>query len=247
MKAVASKTKGVAAVDRALAILDAFREDEDSLSLSEIAARTRMYKSTILRLCGSLEKYGYLWRVADGRYRLGPTPMRLGSLYQRSFRLADRVVPVLRQLANGSGESASFYVRQGTVRVCLHRVDSPQAIRDHVREGDHLPLDRGAAGRVLLAFGGTRGALYARVREDYIATTYGERDPQTAAVACPVFRVGQELVGVLSLSGPLYRFRPAGAKRMAAALMRAAADLTAALGGDRQPFDKRMATRGTSA
>ncbi|MBM3470490.1 MAG: IclR family transcriptional regulator [Armatimonadetes bacterium] len=241
------KTSGVAAVERALAILDAFREGDDGLTLAEIAERTRMYKSTILRLCASLEKYGYLWRVPDGRYRLGPTPMRLGSLYQRGFPLADRVVPVLRRLAKYSGESASFYIRHGAVRVCLHRVDSPAPIRDHVREGDHLPLDRGAAGRVLLAFGGARGSLFAAVRRDLVAASFGERNPETAAVACPVFGVEQELVGVLSLSGPLYRFRPEAVRRMSSALMREAADLTAALGGDRRPFDKRMATRVTSA
>ncbi len=241
------KTSGVAAVERALAILDAFREGDDGLTLAEIAARTRMYKSTILRLCASLERYGYLWRVSDGRYRLGPTPMRLGSLYQRGFSLAGRVVPVLRHLANDSGESASFYVRHGAVRVCLHRVDSPAPIRDHVREGDHLPLDRGAAGRVLLALGGAKGAAFALVRRDLIAASFGERNPETAAVACPVFRVGQELVGALSLSGPLYRFRPAAVKRMSLALMRAAADLTAALGGDRKPFDERASARAASA
>lgn len=238
---MAVKTNGVAAVERALAILDAFREGEDSLSLAEIAQRTLMYKSTILRLCASLERYGYLWRVNDGRYRLGPTPMRLGALYQRAFRLGDRVVPILNHLASSSGESASFYVRQGDVRVCLHRVDSPQAIRDHVQEGDHLPLDRGAAGRVLLAFGGASGAIYARARRDLIAASFGERNPETAAIACPVFRVGQELVGALSLSGPIYRFQPAATKRMSVMLMRSAADLTAALGGDRKPYDKRIA------
>lgn len=243
----AMKTSGVAAVERALAILDAFRDGDDGLTLAEIAQRTRMYKSTILRLCASLEKYGYLWRVSDGRYRLGPTPIRLGSLYQRAFRLAERVVPVLHRLAHDLGESASFYIRHGDVRVCLHRVDSPQPIRDHVREGDHLPLDRGAAGRVLLAFGGARGAAFAAVRRDLVAASFGERNPETAAIACPVFGVGQELVGALSLSGPLYRFRPEAVRRMSAALLRAAAGLTAALGGDREPFGKRTASRGTTA
>ncbi len=241
------KANGVAAVERALAILDAFREGDDGLTLAEIADRTKMYKSTILRLCASLERFGYLWRVSDGRYRLGSTPMRLGSLYQRAFHLGDLIVPVLRRLANESGESASFYIRQGTVRVCLHRVDSPAPIRDHVREGDHLPLDRGAAGRVLLAFDGAGGAPFAAVRRDLIAVSYGERSPETAAIACPVFRVTQELAGVLSLSGPLYRFRPAAVRKMSEALLRSAAEMTGALGGDRKPFDERVFTRAAPA
>lgn len=42
--------------------------------------------------------------------------------------------------------SASFHVRQGNQRLCLFRVDSPQPIRDHIRAGDLLPLDRGVGG-----------------------------------------------------------------------------------------------------
>jgi DNA-binding IclR family transcriptional regulator len=230
---------GVAAVDRALSLLAAFREGDTVLTLAEMAERTGMYKSTILRLCGSLERYGYLQRLGRSGYRLGPTPMRLASLYQRSFRLGDLVVPVLHKLVDRTGESASYYVREGAVRVCLHRVDSPLSIREHVREGDHLPLDRGAAGRVLLAFSGAEGPVYARIRRRYVTATYGERDRETAAVAAPVFGIGQELLGALSVSGPVYRFPPRTTARLAALVREAAADLTAALGGDPRPFKRR--------
>lgn len=234
---------GVAAVDRALRLLTVFGEGDDVLSLAEMAERTGMYKSTILRLCESLERHGYLLRLDGAGYRLGPAPTRLASLYQRAFRVADVVVPVLHALVRRSGESASFYVREGGVRVCLHRVDSPRPIRDHVREGDHLPLERGAAGRVLLAFSGRPGAVYGRIRRRYVAATFGERDRETAAVAAPVFRTGQELVGALSVSGPIYRFRTKAAARIARLVLSAAADLTARLGGDRRPFDERIRRR----
>lgn len=236
----AARGAGVAAVDRALSVLAAFREGDSVLTLAEMAERTGMYKSTILRLCGSLERHGYLHRLDGAGYRLGPTPMMLASLYQRSFRLGDLVVPVLHELVRRSGESASFYVREGAVRVCLHRVDSSRAVREHVREGDQLPLDRGAAGRVLLAFGGAEGEVYGRVRRRYVTATFGERDRETAAVAAPVFRSGQELAGALSVSGPVYRLSPRVAARLAVVVLAAAADLTVALGGDRLPFDERI-------
>ena len=41
---------GVAAVDRALAILDAFTDQDQKLSLAELAKRTGLYKSTAIRL-----------------------------------------------------------------------------------------------------------------------------------------------------------------------------------------------------
>lgn len=234
-------------MDRALSLMRVFGEGDDVLTLAEMAERTGMYKSTILRLCESLERHGYLQRLNGAGYRLGPAPTRLASLYQRAFRVADVVVPMLHELVRQSGESASFYVREHAVRVCLHRVDSPRPIHEHVREGDHLPLERGAAGRVLLAFSGKPGDVYARIRRRYVAATLGERDRETAAVAAPVFRTGQELAGALSVSGPVYRFRARTAARIAALVLEAAAELTASLGGDRRPFDERIGRRARTA
>ena len=75
---------GVAAVDRALSILDALTDDK--VTLAELSKRTDLYKSTVLRLLKSLEKFGYVLRSADGSYRLGSKVLHLGSLYQRHFR-----------------------------------------------------------------------------------------------------------------------------------------------------------------
>ena len=75
---------GVAAVDRALSILDALTEDQ--VTLAELSKRTGLYKSTVLRLLKSLEKFGYVLRTADGTYRLGSKVLSLGSLYQRHFQ-----------------------------------------------------------------------------------------------------------------------------------------------------------------
>ena len=48
--AVTPGQSGVAALDRAFSILFAFRPGDYALTLAELAARTGLYKSTILRL-----------------------------------------------------------------------------------------------------------------------------------------------------------------------------------------------------
>lgn len=73
---------GVAAVDRALLILSAFREDDVALSLALLARRTSLYKSTILRLLQSLLRGGYVVRLPDGNYVIGPEPTRLAKMHQ---------------------------------------------------------------------------------------------------------------------------------------------------------------------
>ena len=224
--------QGVAAVDRALSILDAFTEHDQKLTLSELSKRTKLYKSTVLRLTKSLEKFGYLRRSDEGAYRLGSKALFLGSLYQRHFRTLDLVPSVLRQMVDEVQEGASLYVRDGDHRVCLHRVDSKRAVRDSVHEGDRLPLNAGASGHVIRAFNGAANARYEQIRRDMYSASYGERDPETAAVACPVFGVGQQFVGALTVSGPKYRLEGGGVERILPVLFRHASELTRVLGGD---------------
>ena len=222
---------GVAAVDRALTLLDAFKEEDQSLTLTELSKRAGFYKSTTLRLAESLERFGYLRRLDDGAFRLGPKPLFLGSLYQKHFKTADFVPPVLRKIVDELQESASFFIRDDNQRVCLHRVDSPRAIRDSIHEGARLPLTAGASAHVILAFNGLSGAKYDQIRERLFAISLGERDPETAAIACPVFSVGQQLSGAISLSGPKYRFEKINTTKMIEVLHQYCKELSEALGG----------------
>ncbi len=208
---------GVAAVNRAISILQVFGGESDGLVLSEIARRTGLYKSTVLRLTESLIASDFLERDSDGRFRLGHGLIRMGELAKRMRRSSDEILAILNLLTEKTGESATYYIRQGDRRLALFRVDSPRAIRDHIRAGDLLPIDRGAAGRV---FGKMDAALdgKARTRSFEILVSRGERDPEVAAIAGPVY-VGDRLEGVLSVSGPKTRFSDAMVKRYSKLLL----------------------------
>jgi DNA-binding IclR family transcriptional regulator len=234
-------TTGVAAVERALSLLDAFTDQDPQLSLAELAKRTQLYKSTVLRLARSLETYGYLVRAEDGMYRLGSKVLHLGSLYQRHLHTADIVPEALRAVVAEIKEGASFYVRDGDRRLCLHRVDALRSVRDSVHEGDRLPLNVGAAGHVIRAFSGSSGSHYEKVRGQMYAASFGERDPEVAAVACPVFGLNQKLLGALAVSGPLYRIEAIGVEPMLRVLLKHAVHLTRSFGGDPQDLAAALA------
>jgi DNA-binding IclR family transcriptional regulator len=221
---------GVAAVERALSILDALTDEK--ITLAELSKRTDLYKSTVLRLAKSLERYGYLLRDEDGCYRLGSKVLYLGSLYQRHFRTSELVPPVLRRLVDEVHEGASFYIADGDHRVVLHRIDATRSVRDAVHEGDRFPLTNGAAGHVLRAFAGMRGERFERIREAMFAASFGERDPETAAFAAPVFGHGNRVVGAISVSGPRYRIEALGEAKILPVLFKHAQALTKTLGGD---------------
>ncbi len=218
---------GAAAVDRALSLLSAFRAGDKDLGLPDLAERSGLYKSTVLRLLASLVHAQLVQRLPSGRYRLGPEVARLYGIYATSFSMEGVVLPVLRELVERTGESAAFHVRQGERRLCLYRVDSPQPVRDHIREGDLLPLDRGAGGQVLTAFSGAEGEKYAQIRRDGIALLVGDRVPDLAGISAPVFGASGELAGAVTLTMPANRFSPDYGPEV----LRAARQITTGLGG----------------
>jgi len=218
---------GIATLDRALSLLGAFSPANPTPTLTEIAEHARVYKSTVLRMLASLEHAYVVHRRPDGRYALGAEVERLHRVRVASFSLETVALPVLQELVDETQESASYYVPHGDRRLCLFRIDSPRPVHDHRRAGELLPLDRGAGGRVLLAYAGTQGALYDRIRRDGVAVLSGDRTPEVAGIAAPVFGAGNVLDGALTLTMPIERFDPA----LARSVVRAARRLSAKLGG----------------
>lgn len=203
---------GVDAVARALAILKSFGPERSALTLTEIAEATDLYKSTVLRLAATLEADGFLVRGPDRLFRAGPELWRLGALYQRGLDLGDLVRPTLHRLVEATGETASFYIADGDERICLYRVNSPRSVRHHLDEGQRLPIDRGAAGRVLTAYRNPASTEAGKIRERGFYVSLGERDPEVAAAAVPVIDVQGKLRGALSVSAIRTRFDPTARK-----------------------------------
>jgi len=225
---------GVAAVDRALSLLSAFKAGEGGLSLAELATRTRMYKSTVLRLLASLEHAQFVQRFEDGRYGLGGKVAALNAVYAASFSLERIVLPVLRQLVQRTGESAAYHVLQGrgasAVRLCLYRVDSPHPVRDHTKAGDVLPANRGTGARVLAAYDSDRAPrqseddrrLSQAIRERGYHAAADDRLEGVSGISAPVFRADGSIAGALTLTMPTHRYD----ENLAPAVIEAARELS---------------------
>lgn len=225
----------VAAVDRAVALLSAFGERDATLSLTELARRTSLDKSTALRIARTLAGSRMLVQCEDSSWRLGPKLAQLGARYTASFVPEKFITPELSKLSADTGESAAIYVREGDSRVCLLRSDSAQSIRHTAQIGDAMPLDKGAAGWVILAFGGHVGELSQTVRERGYHLTRGERTPDVASISVPLFGAGNALFGSLALTGPLVRFTDEAAQKHLPRLQAAADVISRLLGSELQP------------
>ena len=236
---------GIAAVDRAWLVLQALEHADDGARLTDLADETGLALASLSRLLASLEHAGLARRRADRRFTLGPALLRLGMAYRRSLRLEPLVAPLLAELGAATEDAASFSVRDGDHRLCLFRVDSTLPLRESVAPGDRLPLTAGAAGRVLRAFSEADPDDEA-TRSRGWAVSLGERVPELAAVAAPVFGLidaarpgdasmppGVATVGALSLSGLRSRFAGGGLRRRRDLVLAAAQRLSASLGAPR--------------
>jgi DNA-binding IclR family transcriptional regulator len=223
--------EGVTAVTRALHILESFGAGDAYLNLAELSRRTGLHKTTVLRIARTMAARHYLVQKDDGTWRLGRAAGWLGACYQATFNAQDVVEPALRELSIKTGESASFYVREGAWRTCLLRVEGPKAIRHHVRIGANLPLDLGAPGRVILAFSGEPGEPYELIRRRGFHLSLGEREPEVSSVSAPVFEANWRLLGSLCISGPTARLPESRLFEMAQTIVDTANQVSYALAG----------------
>lgn len=232
-------------VEKAFMIVEAFKDGDGQLDLESLAKCTGLNKATIIRLVDSLERYGYVLRVSQGTYALGPAFLNFASLYQSSFRLSDHTYPILRQLVSDTGQSAAFFIRENDMRVCLHKIDSNTGdLISRLKEGDRRPILPGGTGRVMMAFSDKdiERKAYSEISKNYIAFNFGERSPEVFSVVAPAFKNNQLLAGVVSLSGPNTSFSKNLIESYRIHVLQAAANLTKRLGGDTHPFESLIRT-----
>ena len=223
-------TKQIESVAKALSLLECFSHSAPALSLKQLSEKTGLYKSRILRLCGTLMAHGFLIRSEGAVYSLGPKLMALGKVYERANSLISLARPVLRELASLTGESAKLFVIEGSKRLCLIKEEGSYPLRYAVEEGETFELYAGASGKVLLAFSAeefrharlsktlkkiTPATIVDRerleqefeaIRTRGYASSIGELVPEVAGIAAPVFDHTRSIVGALTIAGPVQRF-----------------------------------------
>jgi len=146
------RVSGTKSISRAFAVLNAFREAPGDLGVVEVAEQLGLTLSTAHRIARALVLEGYLAQeVGRERYRLGPQALLLGQAAQRALGM-DLVRPVLRRLADHTGESVNLGLLDGDHAVVVQRVESNQPLRFSMEIGDRIELHATSMGKSLLAF-----------------------------------------------------------------------------------------------
>jgi DNA-binding IclR family transcriptional regulator len=142
----------VRALERALAILDAFTPQQSHLTLAELALKTGLPKPTVFRLANTLVSRSYLERVGRG-YEVGLRCFSLGNVFRDSVDLRTRALPHLIGLRDETGETVQLAVLSSENIVYVERVFSTNAVAYmRSRVGAVLPAYCTGLGKALLAY-----------------------------------------------------------------------------------------------
>ena len=143
----------VRAVSRAVAVLRAFRPDQPSLALAEIAAGAQLDRATARRMLLTLMEEGLVRQdAATQRYALTLRMLELAAAVPTGG-LREEARPVMLRLARETGATVFLSVPGTPGALCLERVDGHDPVQvKWWAVGSHMPWNCGAGPRLLLAF-----------------------------------------------------------------------------------------------
>ena len=246
----------IAAIERAADVLELFAvADEPTLGVTEIANALGFSKAVVYRILSSFRAKGFIEvDEVTRRYSLGPKVLGLGVAYLSRIDVRAVARPELERLSAATNETATLSVRDGWQRTYIDQVTPDRDVKMVVQLGRSAPLHAGASSKALLAFlpeaeidafftSHPLDALTANtvtserklrrelagIRERGYAISSGERLTGAAAVAAPVFGHEGGPIAVVSVSGPIERFRTQAAAA-APLLLEATARLSTQMG-----------------
>ena len=247
--------RSVTTIERAVDVLFLFAEDpQPTLGVTEIANSLDISKAVVHRILTSLRDRDLVSLDSEARrYSLGPAVLRLADAYRDRIDLRLLAQDTMRKLSAQTDETATMSIRSGDSRIYVDKVTPDREVRMTVQLGRPYPLHAGASSKAFLAF------LPDEEREDYLnraqldpltdatitdlavlrreleqirqqgfAVSMGERQADAASVAAPVFDADGP-VAVISVSGPIQRFRDSVAEA-AVAVTEATRELSVRLG-----------------
>lgn len=241
--------ESVRAVERALDILLAFRPGDKALTVAELLLRVDLSRPTLYRLLNTLEQAGFLASSGEPqRFRLGSSIAQLAHVWMSDHSIAELAQPVLRNLWEETTETVALFVPDGTYRVCVAELASPQPLSFRRGIGYREKLVRGASGRTILAQmrlsteelrdflvdpDQDLSALVAdigEIRARGFGTSHHELIEGAVAVAAPFFNGANKIAGALCIFGPSVRVTEEKVERFGELLKREASNLSRILG-----------------
>ncbi|ODT13044.1 MULTISPECIES: IclR family transcriptional regulator [unclassified Mesorhizobium] len=244
-------------VAKAVSLLEHFTLGEPEIGLSDIARKAGLDKATTRRLLVALAGHRLIEQEPQSRrYRLGAGLSRLARIREAHFPFTRLAVPIVRELAQETGETVHISEFSAGALLTAHVELSAKANRVNVDVGQVLPLHGTASGIAFLAASSdeavkayvekplqafTQHTVTARAKvleairlaaaRGYSRSLQGYEEgvhSVAAAVICP----DGHPIGTISVASPISRVDDAAAAAQGEAACRAARKISARLSGE---------------
>ena len=238
---------------KGLQVLEAVAGSESTRGVSELARELGLTRSNVHRTLQTLVAGGYVRKDGlSGEYECTTKIPRLAAAILSRVDLKRVAEPFMQALADETQETVHLSVLDDVDVFYLHKIDSPHPVRAYSEISGRAPAYCVATGKALLAFHGEDylsrlGALEAftprtlvspgalrleleQVRQQGYAVNRGEWRETVCGLAAPVFDASRRPVAAIGISGPAERLRPPRMKAFTPHVVRAAREISEALG-----------------
>lgn len=137
-------------IEKALAVLSAFRSQRRSRGIAELAAELGLPRPTLHRILKQLAAWGFVEQLPSNRYRIGLTVFELGTLYPQT-RLNQIASRHLHDLHEQTKCSVYLTIRTGDEAMHIDYIPGKDMKRIPMRVGGRSSLHCSSVGKVLLA------------------------------------------------------------------------------------------------
>ncbi len=243
----------IQSVKRAFDILKAVSSKAEGVSLTEIATRADLPKSTVSRMLSTLTGIGMVERLHEREgFRIGNELVAMAAQvgYPRSLVAIAR--PYLQALAQTTGETLTLCVPDGDLVHYIDQIDSPGTLQMRNWVNFRFPMYASCDGKIFLAHRDkadldrylqqpmqrftaatiTSATALRRelkwVQKRGYAWTNGEYDADLVGVSAPICDPEGRVIASVCLFGPAFRW-PAEAQ--ASDYIRQACDVAKQIGG----------------
>jgi DNA-binding IclR family transcriptional regulator len=219
-------------LDKGLRVLEALAHPDatEGLTLTALALRLGMHRTTLFRFLVTLRARGYIERDPDtDRYRLGTGVLTLASAMLNNLDTRRIARPFLIELRNSTQELVHLAVMSEDEVVTVDRIEGRRSLSLQTDVGDRRPAYCTASGKAILAYlpparvgailAGGMPAITPRtittpaamdrhlteIRRLGYAVDDEERTEGVRCVAAPVFSHDGEIVAAISLAAPTIR------------------------------------------
>lgn len=229
----ASKKYKVHSLERGLDLIELLADGPQERSLTDVSQQAGFNLTTAHRILDALKSRGYVQQnSATSQYKLSLKLFELGNKVVRHVNIREEAIPILKNLANMTGETAYLIILDEDEALCLERIDGHHYLKVlFLQVGRRMPLHIGAGPRVLLAhlpveevdrIVKTKGLSQwtpksitdpkvlredlRQIRKQGYALSVEDVTEGAAALGCPVRNWKSEVVAAISISGVSHRF-----------------------------------------